>query len=193
MHKKKRKRARNVLVFVIALLVIALIIDYSTTVLKMIYPLKYKEYVFEYSAESGIDPYLVFAVIKAESGFDPNARSNKAAMGLMQITEQTGAWGASILKLNDFKTEDLYKPEINIRIGCWYLQQLMKEFANNIDLVIAAYNGGSGNVKQWLKNKELSSSGEHLDKIPFKETENFLARVKNYHSIYRRLYLKEYK
>jgi soluble lytic murein transglycosylase len=159
----------------------------------MIYPLKYKEYVFEYSIKSGIDPYLVFAVIKAESGFDPNARSNKAAMGLMQITEQTGTWGAHTLKMGSFKTDDLYNPEINIRLGCWYLKQLMKEFNNNTDLVITAYNGGSGNVKEWLNDKELSHSGEYLDKIPFKETERFLDRVKNYHSMYRRLYEKDFK
>jgi soluble lytic murein transglycosylase len=69
----------------------------------------------------------------------------------------------------------------------------MKEFNNNTDLVITAYNGGSGNVKEWLNDKELSHSGEYLDKIPFKETERFLDRVKNYHSMYRRLYEKDFK
>jgi soluble lytic murein transglycosylase len=193
LHSSNAKKIKLVLAFSAVLLAIIVITDYSTTVLKMIYPLKYKEYVFEYSIKSGIDPYLVFAVIKAESGFDPNARSNKAAMGLMQITEQTGTWGAHTLKMGRFKTDDLYNPEINIRLGCWYLKQLMKEFNNNTDLVITAYNGGSGNVKEWLNDKELSHSGEYLDKIPFKETERFLDRVKNYHSMYRRLYEKDFK
>lgn len=191
MHKVKHNKTRNMIILTITFLVIVLIIDYSTTALKMIYPLKYKEYVTKYSMERGLDQYLIFAVIKAESGFDPNARSNKDAMGLMQITEQTANWGAGVLKIEDFKIEDLYDPETNIKLGCWYLQQLMKEFQNNTDLVIAAYNGGSGNVKQWLSKKEFSASGEHLDKIPFKETENFLKRVNNYHSIYIRLYAKK--
>jgi soluble lytic murein transglycosylase len=155
---------------------------------RRIFPLKYKEYVINYSIQNRIDPYLVFAVIKAESGFKPEAKSKKDARGLMQITEGTGAWGAAELKLEVYSAESLFEPEINIRIGCWYLGKLMEEFNNDINLVIAAYNGGSGNVSQWLKNREYSISGKSLDKIPFSETHTFLKRVKLYYSIYKILY-----
>jgi soluble lytic murein transglycosylase len=66
----------------------------------------------------------------------------------------------------------------------------MKEFNDNIDLVIAAYNGGSGNVKEWLSNRNYSKSGYSLDKIPFSETERFVKRVKNYYYVYTKLYNK---
>ena len=155
---------------------------------RMMFPLKYKTQVVKYSLESGLDPFLVFAVIKAESSFNPNAVSPKNARGLMQITDRTGIWGARILKLKDFNVDMLYDPDINIRIGCWYLKTLMKEFNNNEELVIIAYNGGSGNVSEWLKDRKYSDSGGSVERIPFKETEAFLKRVKNFYKIYKVLY-----
>jgi soluble lytic murein transglycosylase len=183
-----KKHYKHIIFFIIITLTIVLIIDTSTTFLKRIYPLKYNEHVFKYSKENNIDPHLVFAVIKAESSFDPKALSKKNAIGLMQLTEKTARWGALSIGIKDFSINLLYEPEINIALGCWYIRQLMEEFNNNVDLVITAYNGGSGNVKEWLGNVEYSKTGHTLDKIPFKETERFLKRVKNYHFVYAKLY-----
>jgi soluble lytic murein transglycosylase len=173
--------------FTLAVVLVVVIFILSSG-LKLAYPLKYKEYVFKYSLQNNIDPYLVFAIIKAESGFKPEAISRKNARGLMQISEKTAMWGAESLGLENFAYETLFDPEINIMIGCWYIAILMKEFDNDIDLVITAYNGGSGNVNDWLRDKNYSDSGTKLDKIPFRETELFLKRVKNYYYVYSKLY-----
>ena len=170
------------------LFLIVLIIDNSTTIIKRIYPLKYKQFVFDHAKENEVDPYLVFAVIKAESSFNPLAKSHKNAFGLMQITEKTAMWGADNIGIKEFSLNDLYDAETNIKIGCWYIKQLMKEFNNDINLVLAAYNGGSGNVNEWLKNNVYSKTGKELDVIPFKETDRFVKRVKNYYQVYIRLY-----
>ncbi len=188
---KKRKRKNPVRIFLIFMLMISLLalifaINYKSFQ-KIIYPQKYEEQVYRYSLENKVDPYLVFAIIKAESDFDTNATSNKKAMGLMQITKETALWGAEQLKIENFKINDLYEPETNIRIGCWYISKLMKEF-NSIENVIAAYNGGSGNVKKWLMDESLSTSDQKLKKIPFKETENFLKRVLLNYKKYKNLY-----
>ncbi|MCX7748549.1 MAG: lytic transglycosylase domain-containing protein [Clostridia bacterium] len=175
------------------MLIISLVlVGNSQIILKMIYPLKYSEFVYKYAEKYDIDPFLVFAVIKAESGFDPGATSHKNAKGLMQITERTGKWAASKIKLKEFNVDKLYDIETNISIGCWYLNNLKKEFNGNIDLVIAAYNGGSGNVNKWLKDTNLSSSGEQLDRIPFKETDKYLKKVKRYCLMYKKLYGESY-
>jgi soluble lytic murein transglycosylase len=174
--------------FFILAVVLAVVIFILSSGLKMVYPLKFKEYVLKYSFQNNIDPYLVFAIIKAESGFNPKAVSRKNARGLMQISEKTAIWGAKSLKLENFDDESLFDPETNIRIGCWYIATLMKEFENDIDLVITAYNGGSGNVNDWLRDKSYSGSGTKLDKIPFRETELFVKKVKNYHYVYLKLY-----
>lgn len=185
MHRVRYGKIKAVLFIAFLLLLVAVIIN---NMAKVIFPLKYKDLIIKYSEENKLDPYLVFAIVKAESGFDPNARSHKNAIGLMQITEKTGRWGAECLNIKDFKVTDLYNPEINIKIGCWYLNKLLEEFNNNEDLAIAAYNGGSGNVSAWLKDSNYSSSGSTLDKIPFRETERFLKRVKNYRAIYKKIY-----
>jgi len=184
-HKRKY---RYILFFIIAVILIIAVIDNSTTILKMNYPMKYSEYVFKYSEVYNLDPYLIFAIIKAESSFNPKARSVRDARGLMQITEKTAKWGAESIKIEGFELEDLYDPETNIRIGCWYMRQLLNEFGNDTDLAITAYNGGSGNVKMWLDNEKYSKSGTRLDVIPFKETDRFLKRVKRYYHVYKKLY-----
>jgi len=187
LYRFRKERLRYVLLLAGAFLAAAFVISNG---IEMLYPLKFKEHVFKYSNENNLDPHLVFAIIKAESGFNPSATSNRNARGLMQISEKTAKWGAECMDMDGFSVEKLYDPETNIKIGCWYLNILLKEFGNNIDLVIAAYNGGSGNVNEWLRNRNYSSSGTNLEKIPFKETEMFVKKVKKYFFVYKKLYGK---
>ena len=95
----------------------------------------------------------------------------------------------SIIKAESkFKEDaDIFEPEDNIRIGCWYLNRLYREFGD-LDLVIAAYNGGSGNVKKWLADEEFSSDGENLETIPFKETASYVEKVKYNYEMYKKIY-----
>lgn len=152
------------------------------------YPLEYKTYIGQYSKENEIDPYLVAAIINVESRFNKEAVSPKNARGLMQIAEQTGQWGAKELKIEGYSEDSLFSPKENIKIGSWYIKRLQREFDGKLDLILAAYNGGSGNVNKWLKDKECSSDGLSLDKIPFKETENYLKKVKNNYKMYKKIY-----
>lgn len=152
------------------------------------HPLYYKEDIGKFANKYNIDPYLVAAIIDVESGFDKDAISPKDARGLMQIAEQTGEWGAKELKIDNYKKEDLFDPKVNISFGTWYLNRLEKEFAGDLNLVLAAYNGGSGNVNKWLKDQRYSKDGKRLDKIPFKETENYVKRVSSAYESYKSLY-----
>ena len=151
-----------------------------------VYPRKYRRQVEKYSEEFGIDEYLIYSIIKTESKFNKKAISNKGAKGLMQVTDKTATWAAIELKLGD--SVDIYKPDCNIRIGVWYLARLKKEFRGDLVLSVAAYNGGSGNVRRWLSEKEYSKDGRSLDKIPFKETSNYVYRVMKNYQVYKKLY-----
>lgn len=151
------------------------------------YPIKYSDYIKKYSKQYNLDPYMVAAVIKTESNYNKDAKSSKDAYGLMQVTGSTGICIAEALKIKNFESKKLFEPEYNINIGCWYLMDLKKEF-NSMDLIIAAYNGGRGNVKQWLKDSRYSSDGKTLKYIPFKETDQYLKRVKTNYRIYNWLY-----
>lgn len=188
MQKAYKRRRRFFISLIVIVGVIALVMNSASVYMKRVYPQKFGEYVFRYAQENNLDPNLVFSIIKAESNFDPKATSRKNARGLMQISEMTGKWGAEKLKLKNYSADSLYDPEINVRIGCWYVRRLMYEFKNDLDLTIAAYNGGSGNVTEWLKDPSLSESGSSLDRIPFQETALYLKKVKKYHSMYKRLY-----
>jgi len=178
------KRIKRVIILFIGAL-IALTMVYAAV--RAVYPEKYSDYINQYSEKYNLDPYLVKAIIKAESNFKPYAVSHKNARGLMQISEITGAWAAEKLKIENYSEEMLFDAETNISFGCWYLSVLYTEFGDT-ELVLAAYNAGSGNVSRWLKDKTLSSDGKRLDKIPFKETENYLSRVKNNYKMYKILY-----
>jgi len=184
---KAKKKLTKLFAFLICAFVIAVIFDNAA---KLVFPVKFKEYVHKYSEEYNLDPSLVFAIIKAESNFNPRAVSHKNARGLMQISEITGRWGAERVGIENYDPQMLFDPEVNIRIGCWYLGTLMKEYGGSVDLVLAAYNGGSGNVNRWLQDENYSRTGTSLDKIPFRETERYVKRVKNNYMIYKRLYEK---
>ena len=151
------------------------------------FPYKYKEYVDKYSVEYDVDPLLVLSVIKGESNFDPKAESNRGAKGLMQIMDSTGEWISETLGIEDFSSEKLLNPEVNVEFGCWYLNNLISEF-DDLSLALAAYNGGSGNVTKWLKNPEYSIDGKSLTYIPFKETKKYVDKVTLNYNIYKFFY-----
>ena len=117
--KKAKKTAFVLLVF----LILAAFVRFYVLP-KHFFPKKYSDIVEKYAAEYGLDENLVYAMIKAESNFNPNAVSNKDARGLMQISESTGLWGAEELNIPDYTNDSLFDPEINIKIGCCQLLDL---------------------------------------------------------------------
>lgn len=173
----------------VAVLIIILITFYGGKYVlnEHIFPFKHEEAIVKYSKENNLDPYFVLSVIMAESGFRTDATSHKNAMGLMQITEDTGQWIAEQMGLDDYTSDKLYNDEYNIKMGCWYLNNLREEFGD-VDLFVAAYNAGRGNVREWLNNKEYSKDGKTLSYIPYKETKQYVDKVNTYYKIYKKIY-----
>jgi len=178
---------KKILVLFIFIILFGSFLYEKKVVHKFIYPQKYSEYVEKYSKEFNLDKNIVYSVIKVESKFDCNAVSKKDAKGLMQIRDITRDWAAEEL---DLENVDIFDPETNIRIGCWYLSKLYKEFGR-LDLVIAAYNGGSGNVRKWLDDDKYSKDGENLHSIPFDQTSNYVKKVKKNYREYKNIYEKD--
>lgn len=172
------------------LVIVLLIMLNIFYIVRLCFPLRYTDLILKYSKEYNLSPYLVAAVIKTESNFKPNAKSHKDAHGLMQITSSTGQWAAKEMKIENFTEDMLTEPEFNIKMGCWYIDNLKKEFNGNMELVLAAYNGGRGNVQKWLSDINHSKDGKNLYYIPFKETDQYVKRVKVNYNIYKFLYGK---
>lgn len=172
--------------FLLFFAVVLSIINYKP-IMKHFFPTKYSKYVIKYAKIYDLDPYIVYSLIKVESKFNPYAASSKNAVGLMQITPQTGAYIAKLLNDKNYKEDKLYDPAINIRYGCFYLSKLYKDFHGDLNSVLAAYNGGEGNVRKWLK---ISGSINKLDAkdVPFEETKQYIYKVRKYYDVYKFLY-----
>ena len=138
------------------------------------YPLRYSEYVRVHAREHDLDPALMAAVIYQESKFQADAQSSSGAIGLMQLTPQTARGIAIRTGGRKFRTSDLYDPEINIRYGAWYLDNLFAKY-KSVRLVLAAYNAGQGNVDRWRAKGQP---------IQFAETRAYVDRVEHLRRIY---------
>lgn len=135
---------------------------------------------------SGVEPFLVYAVMKAESSFREDAVSRAGAVGLMQLLPATAEF---ICKRNgiEYEEERLKEGEYNARLGCAYLKYLLARFPVE-ETALAAYNAGEGTVSEWLKDETCSLDGLHLDRIPYTETEGYIKKVTKFRKIYKFYY-----
>ena len=174
------------LIFVSVAVLFAAFSVTGKTVMKTLYPMKYTEYVEKYSAEYGVDSELVYAVIKTESSFNPDAVSYANAEGLTQIIPETFDWLKMRLGEED-ENLSLFDPETSIKYGAYFLSYLIDEYENT-DTAIAAYHAGVGNVNKWLEDKSVSADGKTLDEIPIPETAYYVKKVNKALNIYNNLY-----
>ena len=172
---------------IIAIIALAILL-FRAFGIKIIYPQNYSNLVEKYSTANNLDSKLVYAIIKAESNFDPNITSNSGAMGLMQIMEETAKEIAEELDYDYVTKEILYQPEVNIMIGTRYFSNLLKAYKGNLNLALAAYNAGMGNVNKWIKEGIIKSDGSDIENIPFKETNNYVRKILRDYNIYKEIY-----
>ncbi len=145
--------------------------------MRFVYMWPYQQDILEYSERNKIDPFLVAAIIKNESGFDPKAVSAVGAVGLMQIMPETGRWIAEQMGLENYHDNDLYQTKKNIRMGCWYIGELEHEFQRNLALIMIAYNAGRGQTKAWMEENGWDYNFNNLDAIPYPDTKEYVVKV----------------
>jgi soluble lytic murein transglycosylase len=179
MARKKRSFWANL--FRLALILLAVAVCWNLLE-QHAYPLKYQKQILLYAEEYHLQPQLLFAVVRTESEFNPNAVSSANARGLTQITPETFVWLQS--KTGENLPQDaLFEPEVSIRYAAFFLSLLLAEFGNE-DTAICAYHAGRGIVNQWLRNPAYCADGKQLSTIPYKATEHYLAKVKSARDIY---------
>jgi soluble lytic murein transglycosylase len=153
-------------------------------------PLRHEDIIRQQAREKGLDPALLAAVIRAESGFRPRP-SKAGAEGLMQITPETAHFIADRSGGTQFELKDLDSPQINIQYGSWYLRHLIQQFGGDEDLAIAAYNAGPGSVSDWVAaNGGIAAFDVETD-IPFPETRHYVENVRTWRAEYRAHYADE--
>ena len=182
----KKLIAIGIVIVIIAIFVLL----FKDNIMKMIYPKKYEEYVSIYADKYQVGENLIFALIKAESNFNKDSVSNKGAIGLMQLMEETAIDVANKNNIELDKAnirEDLLKVDKNIDIGTKYLSMMLERYGN-IEIALAAYNAGIGTVDNWIEKGIINSDGSNIENIPYKETNIYVRKILRDYKIYSSLY-----
>ena len=172
---------------------------------RLLYPRKYSRQVEQWAAEYELDPLLVYAFIRTESGFDPAATSSVEARGLMQMTEETFIWLRSKIAPDEGLTfDELYDPDVSIRFGCYYIHLCMERYGGDVAVgamtVITSVSqlctlpiqgicqSGWGTVDNLLRMEEHSSDGQTLKGFPYNQMHHYVEKITASYAVYTRLY-----
>ena len=140
------------------------------------YPLEYSEAVNRYSEEYGIDSAFVYAVIRTESHFDPNAVSDAGAIGLMQIIEDSFDWVSKRLGEDELCFNDMFIPENSVRYGCFMLGFLYERYGS-YELAAAAYHSGMGEVDSWISSGTVDKSSPDTADFQGSNTRHYVGKI----------------
>jgi soluble lytic murein transglycosylase len=140
------------------------------------YPIDYVEQIGGLAREYDIDPRLLAAMVWAESSWFPRAGSHAGALGLTQVMPETGAGIAQGLGMEDFETDDLFRPAVSLRLGAYYLSVQMDAYPHAA-AALAAYNAGPGNADRWLDIEPGSGMADFVETIDYDETYGYVHTV----------------
>ena len=153
-----------------------------------LFPRPYWDALRRYSDENGLDPYLVASLIRQESEFNPGVVSHANAYGLMQILPSTGKSTAKRVGLQNYKTDSLLEPTVNIELGTKYFREMVDHFGGQVEYALAAYNAGSSRVETWRSSGTYRDIEEFVESIPFTETREYVQAIVRNAEVYKRVY-----
>lgn len=142
----------------------------------------------EIAGRQGVDQFLVKAVIRRESKFDPFVRGRAGEIGLMQVTPAAGVDWARATGRPQFQADQLWEPRLNIEAGTWYLGRALRRWNRRDDPVpfaLAEYNAGLGNVRRWLPHGDITTAAEFQAAITYPTVREYIAAVTNHYAHYR--------
>jgi soluble lytic murein transglycosylase len=154
---------------------------------KVLFPRPFWPDVQRYAEANSLDPYLVAALIRQESEFNPGAVSYANAYGLMQLLPKTGRTMAKSVGLKHYNTASLLAPTTNIELGTRYFRD-MTDKLGTVEYALAAYNAGSDRVEDWRDTGHFRDIAEFVESIPFVQTRDYVQSIVRNAAIYRRLY-----
>ena len=155
---------------------------------RVAYPRAFEEEVERWAAPAGVEPALLLALMREESGLDPAVVSWAGAVGLTQLMPATARGEARRLGLGRLDVADLVNPPVSIRIGASYLGGLLRRYQGSEVLALAAYNAGDVPVKRWLEARGDLPLDAFVEEIPVQETRGYVKRVLRSYAAYRWLY-----
>lgn len=152
------------------------------------YPAPFRTELLRYAKTRDIDPRFLLAIMKQESSFRANAKSPAAARGLLQLVFDTALKYNKQAGFPNLQAEDLYRPDVNIAIGSFYVKELKSEFDNLYEAIAASYNGGEDNAARWLDRAKPKDPAIFTSEVGFAESKDYVFKVMGNYRVYRELY-----
>lgn len=157
---------------------------------KLAFPMPYRRTIETYSRSENLDPYLVAALIRQESEFNPAVISHANAYGLMQLLPGTGKQLARKIRIRRFTASQLLTPDRNIQLGTMFFHDLLNSAGGQPEMALASYNAGPGRLATWRTWGPFREPAEFVETVPFHETRLYVQVVLRNADVYRRLYAK---
>jgi len=155
---------------------------------QMLFPLPYEKDLVRSAKQQSLDPYMVAALIRQESEFNPQALSAKHAYGLTQVEPATGRELARRAGVRRFTNRSLFQPAINLKLGAYYLRALLDQWGGKWEETLASYNAGKSRVNEWITWNQYQEAAEFVESIPFTETREYVEAVLRNAAVYRQIY-----
>ena len=163
----------------------------SPEALRLSFPKGFEERVRFFSRKYALDEFLVYSLIREESHFDKEAVSVSDARGLMQLLPSTAVETAPKAGLSNFQASQLFSPDINLELGCYYLSWLLEIFEGNFAISLAGYNGGPTSAKGWYETNGALDVDEFIEEIPFEQSRNYVKKIIRSYAAYEAVYGRE--
>lgn len=155
---------------------------------RLLYPRNFEDHLETHAGAVGLDPFLVAALIRQESVWEPRARSRVGALGLMQVMPATGRLIARSLRVRGWNTDQLLEPETNLRFGTYYLSLALQRFGGDLPRALAAYNAGANRTTPWASGLAATDSELFVERITLRETRDYVRIIQRNLAMYRALY-----
>jgi soluble lytic murein transglycosylase len=149
---------------------------------------RFDDLILKAAAEYGCDPSLVKAVVWRESKFNPSIRGKQGEFGLMQVMAEVGQEWATAKGVKQFDSQELLKPEVNLRIGSWYLAKAFQQWSQSSQptpIALAQYNAGRSNVLRWVDANSLADEEYFISRIGFPSTRAYVRDILQKYRSYR--------
>jgi soluble lytic murein transglycosylase len=161
--------------------------------IELLYPAPYADALLQSAAPRNVDSRFALSIMRQESRYRPDVKSNAAARGLMQFISTTSDKIAKELGKTNFRQDELYNPPTAILFGSQYLANLFRQFPNQPQTVAAAYNGGESNVARWLARSRSDNPDRYVPEIIFTQSKDYVYKVLANYRVYQMFYDEKLK
>ena len=192
-HRQQKHRTRHPLLrwlaVLLALGILLVAVFFRSRIARAQYPCRYADAVTRYAELYDLDPLVLYAFIRTESNFNPNAQSDAGARGLMQITEVTFDWIKLKIAPDEALTfDDLFDPETNIRFGSYFVAYCLQRYGGDLATAAAAYHSGVGTVDGLLADPACSPDGQTLTHYPYPQMRRYVHKITTAYQRYQEIY-----